>query len=296
MLRTLNVGKCIPPLPLTIYRCPLVGDHVEDTDSNARDGRGDLSSPPNFEPEVKSTKVVHELSSPPTEGPSCKRHKGKQKESPRKILKKYLNDFEDEMICPICCDIFAFAHLGNPCGHTFCGECGWRWIKKNREAPSCAICRANLSVDAPVIPNFAVDNAVEKHVQALHNSGADGWESDGTKFAEWQARKERWKSDPTRLVSRRSTTTSLPVVVATYALRSSALGGSEYEQEAENSNDERSSGSEIRARPTNRRRVHNNHRDHQRRTGSNRRSREHHDSRGGSGPRRRRSRRRRGDH
>lgn len=24
-----------------------------------------------------------------------------------------------------------FAHLGNPCGHTFCGECGWRWIKKH---------------------------------------------------------------------------------------------------------------------------------------------------------------------
>jgi len=59
-----------------------------------------------------------------------------------------------------------------------------------RETPSCAICRANLSVDAPMIPNFAVDNAVEKHVQALRNSGVDGWESDGTKFAEWQARKE----------------------------------------------------------------------------------------------------------
>lgn len=59
-----------------------------------------------------------------------------------------------------------------------------------REAPSCAICRANLSVDAPMIPNFAVDSAVEKHVQALRTSCVDGWESDGSKFTEWQARKE----------------------------------------------------------------------------------------------------------
>ena len=98
----------------------------------------------------------------------------------------------------------AFAHLGNPCGHTFCGECGWRWIKKNvgslerflvashtpqREAPSCAVCRASLSVDAPMIPNFAIDNAVEKHVQALGMNGIEGWEDAGAKITEWQARK-----------------------------------------------------------------------------------------------------------
>lgn len=77
---------------------------------------------------------------------------------------------------------------------------GKTWVPRNvslprinmwqREAPSCAICRADLSVDAPMIPNFAVDSAVEKHVQALRTSGVDGWESDGSKFTEWQARKE----------------------------------------------------------------------------------------------------------
>lgn len=40
-----------------------------------------------------------------------------------------------------------------------------------------------------MIPNFAVDNAVEKHVQALRISGIEGWEKDGTKFVEWQGRK-----------------------------------------------------------------------------------------------------------
>jgi hypothetical protein len=77
---------------------------------------------------------------------------------------------------------------------------GETWVPRNvlllrintwqMDAASCAICRANLSVDAPMIPNFAVDSAVEKHVQGLRTSGVDGWESDGSKFTEWQARKE----------------------------------------------------------------------------------------------------------
>jgi hypothetical protein len=58
-----------------------------------------------------------------------------------------------------------------------------------REAPSCAICRTDLSLDVPMIPNFAVDSAVEKHVEALRTNGVEGWESAGTKFTEWQARK-----------------------------------------------------------------------------------------------------------
>lgn len=58
-----------------------------------------------------------------------------------------------------------------------------------REAPTCAVCRASLSVDAPMIPNFAVDSAIEKHVQALRTSGVEGWESGGTKSTEFQARK-----------------------------------------------------------------------------------------------------------
>jgi hypothetical protein len=36
---------------------------------------------------------------------------------------------------------------------------------------------------------FCVDSAVEKHVQALCTSGMEGWESEGSKFTEWQTRK-----------------------------------------------------------------------------------------------------------
>jgi hypothetical protein len=72
---------------------------VKDVNSHAAGGRDNISLVPG--PEVESTKVVHELSSP-TEGSSHKRRKGKKKESSsRKILKEYLNTLEDEMICPM---------------------------------------------------------------------------------------------------------------------------------------------------------------------------------------------------
>jgi hypothetical protein len=88
------------PPTLTTYPCPSARDPYErEENPHAEGSRGDLSPIP--EPEVESAKVVHELSSSPTEGPSHKRRKGKQKESARKILKEYLNNFEDEMICPM---------------------------------------------------------------------------------------------------------------------------------------------------------------------------------------------------
>jgi hypothetical protein len=244
MLNILKVGKYISPLPLIIYCCPSAGHPDEDvkvTNSNAEGSRGDLPLPIP-EPEVKSTEVVRELSSPPTEEPGRKRRKGKQKESSRKKLKEYLSNFEDEINCPMsgsehhlddkhiltstildavtsckgkhACihdsgDMNRFtAHLPTWVTHAvilFAESAGGTgsgktWVPRNvsllrinrwqREGPTCAICRANLSVDAPMIPNFAVDSAVEKHVQALRTSGVDGWESDGSKFTEWQSRKE----------------------------------------------------------------------------------------------------------
>lgn len=45
--------------------------------------------------------MVHRLSSSPIQGSCPKKHKGKQKESPSKILKEFLDNLEDEMICPM---------------------------------------------------------------------------------------------------------------------------------------------------------------------------------------------------
>lgn len=42
----------------------------------------------------------------------------------------------------------------------------------------------------PMIPNFAMDNTVEKHISALGESGLEEWKPGGAKYREWHARKE----------------------------------------------------------------------------------------------------------
>ena len=42
----------------------------------------------------------------------------------------------------------------------------------------------------PMIPNIAVDNAVEKHIQVLGDSGLEDWKPGGAKYMEWNSRKE----------------------------------------------------------------------------------------------------------
>jgi len=126
--------------------------------------------------------------SPP---PSPSRKSGKMKSNEDNNIRQILEDFEDEITCPICCDIFVAAHLGNPCGHSFCGECGLNWIASNRP-PTCAICRSKLST-IPMIPNFVVDSTVDKYVKALALSDNVDWKPGGKKLLEWTARKEQWK-------------------------------------------------------------------------------------------------------
>ncbi|KDR84814.1 hypothetical protein GALMADRAFT_291422 [Galerina marginata CBS 339.88] len=81
------------------------------------------------------------------------------------------------------------AHVGNPCGHTFCGECGWKWHVENGNK-GCPCCRGILDQFVPMIPNIAMDNTVEKHVKALALSGIRAWEPEGPRFLEWDARKQ----------------------------------------------------------------------------------------------------------
>ncbi|KAG6902319.1 hypothetical protein C0995_001698 [Termitomyces sp. Mi166 len=57
---------------------------------------------------------------------------------------------------------------------------------------NCAICRTELARDTPMIPNFAMDNTVEKHFAALGQSGIAEWKVGGSKHAEWLLRKEQW--------------------------------------------------------------------------------------------------------
>ncbi|KAF9229576.1 hypothetical protein BS17DRAFT_28627 [Gyrodon lividus] len=112
------------------------------------------------------------------------------KAKPQEDIQTILEGYEAEVTCPICYDIFVGAHTANPCGHTCCGECGYGWLAQNRIAPSCAICRSILSDTKPLLPNFAVDNIVRQHLQALAKSGRSDWQEKGSKFIDWNNRLE----------------------------------------------------------------------------------------------------------
>ncbi|KAF8624852.1 hypothetical protein AX15_005732 [Amanita polypyramis BW_CC] len=105
-----------------------------------------------------------------------------------------VEDLEEEFTCPICCDILAATHAANPCGHSFCGSCGERWIAKKTN-DRCPICRTTLTGDIPMIPNIAMDNVIEKYIQILGARGLTEWTGGGERFEEWISRKEAWKQE-----------------------------------------------------------------------------------------------------
>ncbi|KAG6910592.1 hypothetical protein DXG01_009543 [Tephrocybe rancida] len=93
-----------------------------------------------------------------------KKGKGKAQKENESVL-QILSGFEDELTCPIL------------------------------QKANCAICRTELARDMPMIPNFAMDNTVEKHIAALGQSGIAEWKHAGSKLVDWLSRKEEWKKD-----------------------------------------------------------------------------------------------------
>ncbi|KAI0702455.1 hypothetical protein BC835DRAFT_69477 [Cytidiella melzeri] len=109
----------------------------------------------------------------------------------KRKMKQLMDGFEDEMSCPVCFDLFAYAYLIIPCGHSYCGDCGLGWITKNKDSPHCAVCRTSIKKRAPfMIANHTLDSAVQRHVDALRENGEEGWETGGAKLLEWTNRKE----------------------------------------------------------------------------------------------------------
>ena len=41
-----------------------------------------------------------------------------------------------------------------------------------------------------MLPNFTLDSAVRRHIDALNKSGAEGWSMDGPRYLEWEERLE----------------------------------------------------------------------------------------------------------
>ncbi|KAJ7899981.1 hypothetical protein B0H14DRAFT_3852474 [Mycena olivaceomarginata] len=100
-----------------------------------------------------------------------------------------LTEFGEELTCPICCDILVAAHLLNPCGHSFCGDCSWQWLMKNRNT-GCPVCRTTLAA-TPMAPNISVDKMVDTHIQMLSEHSDPEWKIGGEKLAEFRGRQKK---------------------------------------------------------------------------------------------------------
>ncbi|KAF8971511.1 hypothetical protein BDZ97DRAFT_1247172 [Flammula alnicola] len=137
--------------------------------------------------------------------------KGKMKTDDH--LYQIISGYEDELTCPICCDLFVASHVGNPCGHTFCGECGWKWhFNVENRNKGCPCCRRTLDKTTPIIPNIAMDNVVEKHVRALALSGMQEWEPGGRKYHEWNVRKQAWRDGANQREQRKARHAGKPII------------------------------------------------------------------------------------
>ncbi|KAJ7169539.1 hypothetical protein C8R46DRAFT_200442 [Mycena filopes] len=148
-----------------------------------------VSSPPRIgqkrsrEPGIFTPSRKANTHSPPT-SPSRRKRK-RTVDIPRLVLAA----FDDELTCPICCDLFVATHLLNPCGHSFCGDCAWQWVIHNKKT-GCPVCRAPLVGPSRMIPNISMDKTVDVHLRMLADHGEVGWRIGGKLLAEFHQRQK----------------------------------------------------------------------------------------------------------
>ncbi|TFK20143.1 hypothetical protein FA15DRAFT_140277 [Coprinopsis marcescibilis] len=92
-----------------------------------------------------------------------------------------------------CFDIVVASHTAVPCGHGFCGPCGYEWIFHAKKK-TCPSCRTYLSEDTKMVPNFMLDNFVEKILEHYGKIAEPGWARGGKLHLEWTKRREEWKA------------------------------------------------------------------------------------------------------
>ncbi|KAJ7785960.1 hypothetical protein B0H16DRAFT_1708185 [Mycena metata] len=194
VLENINVSSSAPTVPQstlppsggstsTVHLSHLFAPPVPPIASSPPRKRARLAT----EPGILTPSRKANSPSSPTSGSRRKRKKGV--DVPRLILA----GFEEELTCPICCDIFVATHLLNPCGHSFCGDCAWQWAIKNRKT-ACPVCRGPLARPA-MISNIAMDKMVDVQIQMLtqgHN-GEAGWRIGGKMLSEFRQRQKNWK-------------------------------------------------------------------------------------------------------
>ncbi|KAF9452539.1 hypothetical protein P691DRAFT_794702 [Macrolepiota fuliginosa MF-IS2] len=155
-------------------------------------------------PVIESTRLPAKR--PRSETSDSEHKKGKMRDD--SVVQRLIEAYEEELTCPILA-----THVGNPCGHSYCGDCGWQWIKKNKRG-QCPVCRAKLIKSEPLVPNITMDSLVEKHIGLLISAGDEEWKPHGVKYKEWDVRKEKWKASAgTRIRTKRARRTEIQTIV-----------------------------------------------------------------------------------
>ncbi|KAG2023834.1 hypothetical protein CC2G_001445 [Coprinopsis cinerea AmutBmut pab1-1] len=130
-----------------------------------------------------------------TSSPKPAFKKGKMKECDEQdVAKALLSKLEEEFQCPVCFDILVASHVANPCGHSFCGPCGWHWIVTTGKK-TCPACRTSLARTNKMLPNVSLDNAIERYLEIIGAVGHEEWSAGGQSYVEFTRRKEAWKSE-----------------------------------------------------------------------------------------------------
>ena len=71
-------------------------------------------------------------------------------------------------------------HLFQPVADNVSNQSGRR--------PSCPTCRAKLTSNILIVPNYSLQHAIEKHVAAFGATGVVDWQPTGVRYLEHQRR------------------------------------------------------------------------------------------------------------
>nr|GAT49720.1 RING finger protein 8 [Mycena chlorophos] len=112
------------------------------------------------------------------------------KKKRKSSLARALGGFEEELNCPICCDLLVAAQLLNPCGHSMCGDCARQWTAVKMKT-TCPLCRTALS-PKPMAPNIVLDKLVDVYIETLAVEDT-GWQTGGNELVEFTKRRIKWR-------------------------------------------------------------------------------------------------------
>ncbi|KAF7310629.1 RING finger protein 8 [Mycena chlorophos] len=104
------------------------------------------------------------------------------KKKRKSSIARALDGFEEELNCPICCDLLVAARLLNPCGHSLCGDCARQWTAVKMKT-TCPLCRTALS-PKPMAPNIVLDKLVDVYIETLAVEDT-GWQTGGNELVEF---------------------------------------------------------------------------------------------------------------